>query len=107
MDIFSRYVVAWCIAPSESGALAKELIADAVSRHRILPGQLTIHADRGSSMTSNSVVELYTFLGITRSHSRPHVKQRQPLFRGGVQDDEVLPGLPRTLRLHRGRARIL
>ena len=73
LDIFSRYVVAWCVAPSESGELAKELIADAVVRHNVEPGQLTVHADRGSSMTSNPVVELYTFLGIKRSHSRPHV----------------------------------
>jgi putative transposase len=73
LDIFSRYVVAWCVAPAESGELAKELIADAVARHQVPPGQLTIHADRGSSMTSNPVVELLTFLGIARSHSRPHV----------------------------------
>ena len=73
LDIFSRYVVAWCVAPSESGELAKELIADAIARHEVRPGQLTIHADRGSSMTSNPIVELYNFLGIGRSHSRPHV----------------------------------
>ena len=73
LDIFSRYVVAWCVAPSESGELAKELIADAIARHQVPPGQLTIHADRGSSMTSNPVTGLYTFLGIRRSHSRPHV----------------------------------
>ena len=73
LDIFSRYVMAWCVAPSEDGELAKELIADAVARHQVPPGQLTIHADRGSSMTSNPVTELLTFLGIGRSHSRPHV----------------------------------
>ena len=73
LDIFSRYVVAWCVAPSESGELARELIADAIARHQVPPGQLTIHADRGSSMTSNPVTGLYTFLGIRRSHSRPHV----------------------------------
>jgi putative transposase len=55
LDIFSRYVVAWCVSPSESGELAKELIADAVLRHGVGPDQLTIHADRGSSMTSNQV----------------------------------------------------
>ena len=43
---------------AESGELAKELIADAVARHGVAAGQLTIHADRGSSMTSNPVVEL-------------------------------------------------
>jgi putative transposase len=74
LDIFSRYVVAWCVAPSEDGELAKVLIAHAVARHNVPPGQLTVHADRGSSMTSNTVAELLTFLGIGCSHSRPHVR---------------------------------
>jgi len=78
IDIFRRDVVAWCVAPSEDGELAKELIADAVARHRVPPGQLTIHADRGSSMTSNPVTELLEFLGIGRSHSRPHVSNDTP-----------------------------
>ena len=94
LDIFSRYVVAWCVAPSESGVLAKELIADAVSRHNILPGQLTIHADRGSSMTSNPVVELYTFLGITRSHSRPHVSNDNPYSEAEFKTMKYCPAFP-------------
>ena len=91
LDIFSRYVVAWCVAPTESGELAKELIADAVARHRVPPGQLTIHADRGSSMTSNPVVELLTFLGHRPQPQPPAREQRQPLQRGAVQDPQVLP----------------
>jgi putative transposase len=78
IDIFSRYVVGWCVAPSESGELARELIADAIARERAEPDKLTIHADRGSSMTSNPVVELLTFLGVGRSHSRPHVSNDNP-----------------------------
>jgi putative transposase len=49
LDIFSRYVVAWCVAPSESGELAKALIADAVARHQVPPGQLSVHANRGGT----------------------------------------------------------
>ena len=94
LDIFSRYVVAWCVAPSESGELAKDLIADAVARHQVPPDQLTIHADRGSSMTSNQVAELLSFLGIKRSPQPPAREQRQPLQRGAVQDPQVLPGFP-------------
>jgi putative transposase len=78
LDIFSRYVVGWVVAPFESGHLAAELIADAVARHRVEPGQLSVHADRGSSMTSNPVTSLYAFLGINRSHSRPHVSNDNP-----------------------------
>jgi putative transposase len=95
LDIFSRFVVAWCVAP-ESGELAKELIADAVARHRVPPGQLTIHADRGSSMTSNPVVELYAFLGIKRSHSRPHVSNDNPYSEAGFKTMKYCPAFPGT-----------
>jgi len=94
LDIFSRYVVAWCVAPSESGELAKELIADAVARHRVPPDQLTIHADRGSSMTSNPVVELLTFLGIKRSHSRPHVSNDNPYSEAQFKTLKYCPSFP-------------
>jgi len=94
IDIFSRYVVAWCVAPSESGELAKELIADAVARHNIAPGQLTIHADRGSSMTSNPVTELLTFLGVGRSHSRPHVSNDNPYSEANFKTLKYCPAFP-------------
>jgi len=94
LDIFSRYVVAWCVAPTESGELAKELIADAVLRHQVPPGQLTIHADRGSSMTSNPVAELLTFLGIGRSHSRPHVSNDNPYSESQFKTLKYCPMFP-------------
>ena len=94
LDIFSRYVVAWCVAPSEDGELAKELIADAVARHEVPPGQLTIHADRGSSMTSNPVTELLTFLGIGRSHSRPHVSNDNPYSEAQFKTLKYCPAFP-------------
>ena len=94
LDIFSRYVVAWCVAPCESGELAKELIADAVARHRVPPGQLRIHADRGSSMTSNPVVELLVFLGIGRSHSRPHVSNDNPFSESQFKTLKYCPTFP-------------
>jgi putative transposase len=94
LDIFSRYVVAWCVAPSESGELAKELIADAVARHEVPPGQLTVHADRGSSMTSNAVVELLAFLGIARTHSRPHVSNDNPFSEAQFKTLKYCPAFP-------------
>ena len=94
LDIFSRYVVAWCVAPSESGELAKELIEDAVARHQVPPDQLTIHADRGSSMTSNQVAELLNFLGIKRSHSRPHVSNDNPYSEAQFKTLKYCPSFP-------------
>jgi putative transposase len=94
LDIFSRYVVTWLVAPCESGELAKELIADAVARHRVPPGQLRVHADNGSSMTSNPVVELLAFLGIGRSHSRPHVSNDNPFSESQFKTLKYCPAFP-------------
>jgi len=73
MDIYSRYVVGWCVAGKEDSEIAKLLILDACLKHNIKPGQLTIHADRGSSMTSKLVSQLLIDLDVTKTHSRPHV----------------------------------
>jgi putative transposase len=94
LDIFSRYVVTWLVAPCEFGELAKELIADAVARHRVPPGQLRVHADNGSSMTSNPVVELLAFLGIGRSHSRPHVSNDNPFSESHFKTLKYCPAFP-------------
>jgi putative transposase len=94
LDIFSRYVVGWTVAATECGELAKDLIADAVARQRIAPGTLTVHADRGSSMTSNPVSELLTFLGIGRTHSRPHVSNDNPYSEAQFKTLKYCPAFP-------------
>jgi putative transposase len=94
IDIFSRYVVAWVAAPAESSELAKELIADAVAGHQVPPGQLTIHADRAVSMTSNPVAELLVFLGIGRSHGRPHVSNDNPFSEAQFKTLKHCPAFP-------------
>jgi putative transposase len=105
LDIFSRYVVAWLVAPSESGELAKDLIADAVARHQVEPGQLTVHADRGSSMTSNQVAELLAFLGIGRTHSRPHVSNDNPYSEAQFKTLKYCPAFPERFgSIHDARA---
>src|SRR5690606_28829776 len=55
LDVYSRYVVGWTVQHRESSSIAGELISQTVSQQKISPKQLTIHADRGSSMTSRSV----------------------------------------------------
>ena len=73
LDVFSRYSVGWMIAERESASLAEELMAATCVRQGIQPGQLTIHADRGSAMISKSVALLMADLGVTKTHSRPQV----------------------------------
>jgi len=63
LDIFSRYVVGWMVASAEAAALVERLIRETCDKQHIEQGQLTIHADRGSSMTSKPVVLLLAEVG--------------------------------------------
>jgi len=73
MDVFSRHVPGWMVAHRESAALAERLFADTCAKQCITRDTLTVHADRGSSMTSKPVALLLADLGIARTHGRPHV----------------------------------
>ena len=73
LDVFSRYVVGWMVAERESATLAERLLAETIAKQHIGRDQLTVHADRGSSMTSKPVAFLLADLGVTKTHSRPHV----------------------------------
>lgn len=72
IDIYSRCVVGWVVTGCESAALAERLLADTIDKQNVDRDQLTIHADRGSSMASKPVAMLLADLGVTKSHSRPH-----------------------------------
>ena len=73
LDLFSRMTVGWLLAERESAELAEHLFAETVARHDIAPGELTVHADRGSAMRSDGLAQLLGTLGVERSFSRPHV----------------------------------
>ena len=94
IDVFSRCVVGWMLAPSESATLAEKLIEETCERHGIVPGQLTIHADRGSSMRSKLVAQLLADLGVTKTHSRPHVSNDNPFSEAGFKTLKYRPDFP-------------
>jgi len=94
LDIYSRYVVGWMLATRESAALAEKLIADTCTKQGIGRGQLTIHADRGSSMTSKPVAFLLADLGVTQSHSRPHVSNDNPFSESQFKTMKYRPDFP-------------
>jgi putative transposase len=94
MDIFSRYVVAWMIAPRQTAGLAEVLIGQACRSQNIEPGQLTIHADRGSAMTSKPVAFLLADLGVTKTHSRPHVSNDNPYSEAQFKTLKYRPDFP-------------
>lgn len=94
IDVFSRYVVGWMVAPRESATLAERLIAETCARHGIQPGQLTVHADRGSSMRSKLVAQLLADLGVTKTHSRPHVSNDNAFSEAGFKTLKYRPDFP-------------
>ena len=94
LDVFSRYVTGWMIAYRESAELAKQLIAHSCEKQAITPGQLTIHADRGSSMTSKSLALLLADLGVVKTHSRPHVSDDNPYSESHFKTLKYRPGFP-------------
>ncbi|MFN3218465.1 MAG: IS3 family transposase [Acidimicrobiales bacterium] len=94
IDIYSRYVVAWCVAEAETGELAEAFIEAALDRQQIGRDQLTLHADRGTSMTSKPVAQLLVDLGVARSHSRPSVSNDNPYSEANFKTLKYCPTFP-------------
>lgn len=94
IDIFSRYVVGWMVAPTETAELAAAFISAAAAAQGVTAGTLTIHADRGTSMTSKGVAELLADLGVGRTHSRPHVSNDNPYSEAVNKTLKYCPAFP-------------
>ena len=94
LDLYSRYVVGWMVADRESAILAKRLITETCAKQRIGEGQLTLHADRGSSMKSKLVAQLLVDLGVIKSHSRPHISDDNPFSEAQFKTLKYRPGFP-------------
>ena len=94
LDVFSRYVVGWMIAPREAASLATKLIEETCDKHLIQPDQLTIHADRGSSMRSKPVAFLLADLSVTKTHSRPYTSNDNPYSESQFRTMKYRPEFP-------------
>ena len=94
LDIFSRYAVGWMVASRESATLAEKLIRETCQKQSIAAGQLTVHADRGSSMTSGPVALLLADLGVTKTHSRPYTSNDNPFSESHFKTFKYRPEFP-------------
>jgi putative transposase len=94
LDVFSRYAVGWTVQYRESAEVAKALIAQTAEQQRIERDQLTVHADRGSSMTSKPVAMLLAELGLTKTHSRPYTSTDNPYSEAQFKTLKYRPGFP-------------
>jgi putative transposase len=94
LDVFSRYAVAWSVQHREAGPIAEALIAQALEQQSVGRDQLTVHADRGSSMTSKPVAFLLADLGVTKTHSRPYTSTDNPYSEAHFKTLKYRPGFP-------------
>lgn len=94
LDVFSRFIVAWEVATRESAAIAKALFSDAAREQGIQLGQLHVHADGGSAMKAKSLALLFADLGISKSHSRPHVSNDNPFSEAHFKTLKYRPEFP-------------
>lgn len=92
IDVYSRYSPGWLVSRSETADQAADLIETAIERNGLAPE--TVHADRGTSMTSKTVATLLSDLGITRSHSRPRVSNDNPFSESQFKSMKYSPGFP-------------
>jgi putative transposase len=94
LDVFSRYAVGWTVQHRESSAVAEALITQAIAQQQVGRDQLTVHADRGSSMTSKPVAMLLADLGVLKSHSRPYTSTDNPYSEAQFKTLKYRPGFP-------------
>lgn len=94
LDIYSRYVVGWMLAHRESGELAARLVNDTCAKQGIEPGQLTVHADRGSAPKSKTLAQMFADLSINVSHSRPRVSNDNPFSEAQFKTLKYQPDYP-------------
>jgi putative transposase len=94
LDIFSRYVVGWMVADRENAAHARRLIAETCAKHGVAPGTLTLHQDRGAPMRAKTFAQTLADLGVTKTHSRPHVSDDNPFSEAQFKTLKYRPGFP-------------
>jgi putative transposase len=94
LDVFSRYVTGWMIAYREGAELARQFVEEAIAKHQVPAGQLTIHADRGRVMKSKPVAFLMADLGVAKSHSRPYVSDDNPYSESQFRTLKYRPEFP-------------
>lgn len=105
LDIFSRKIVGWRIETREEAELAEALIVESYTREGLQPEQLTLHADRGAVMTSKTLAELLSDLGVAQSHSRPSISDDNPYSEAQFKTMKYGPSYPeRFASLHAARA---
>jgi putative transposase len=90
--------VGWTVQYREAATIARALIEQSTTQHGIVPGQLTLHADRGTAMRSKPVAFLLADLGVTKTHSRPYTSTDNPYSEAQFKTLKYRPDFPDRFR---------
>jgi putative transposase len=94
IDLFSRLVVGWTVQAKEDEFIARDFHRETYHRQGILPGDLTLHSDRGGAMVSKTMGQLLIDLEVTRSFSRPHISDDNPYSESQFKTMKYSPQFP-------------
>jgi putative transposase len=95
MDVWSRRIVGWRIAESESAEIAAELITHACRDGNVDPRGLVLHSDNGKPMRASTMISTLQWLGVVPSFSRPHVSDDNPYSEALFRTLKHTPAYPR------------
>ena len=95
MDVWSRRIVGWTVAPHESAELASELVQSICRDEGIETKGLVLHSDNGGPMRGATMIATLQWLGIVPSFSRPHVSDDNPYSEALFRTLKYAPSYPR------------
>jgi len=95
MDVWSRRIMGWRVADTESAAIASKLIAQICRDGNIEPRGLVLHSDNGAAMRGSTMITTLRWLGVVPSFSRPHVSDDNPYSEALFRTLKHTPAYPR------------
>ena len=94
MDVWSRRIVGWTIADTESATISAELFTRVCDEEGIHPRGLVLHSDNGAAMRGNTMIATLQRLGVVPSFSRPHVSNDNPYSEALFRTLKHIPAYP-------------
>ena len=94
VDLYSRKIVGWEVYARESAEYAAEVVRRAVLAEGCIDQPLVLHADNGSPMKGETLLETLYRLGIATSYSRPRTSNDNPYSEALFRTCKYCPAYP-------------
>lgn len=94
LDLYSRKIVGWEVYERESAEYAAAVVRRAVLAEQCIDHPLVLHADNGSPMKGETLLETLYRLGVTTSYSRPRTSNDNPFSEALFRTCKYCPAYP-------------